>query len=42
MGAIEKVTSWEFMNEPLWRWFVFLIAWTLMLWVWGAILSFMR
>ena len=39
---IDKVTNWEFLNEPLWRWFVFLIALTLMAWVWGAVLSFMH
>lgn len=42
MDFIKGVTNWEFLNEPLWRWFLFVIALSLMLFAWGAILSFMR
>ena len=42
MDFLNRVTNWEFLNEPLYRWFVFLIALSLMLFVWHAILSFMR
>lgn len=41
-NAISKVTTWEFLNEPMYRWFVFLIALSLMLFVWHTVLSYMH
>lgn len=42
MEFLQKLTDWEFLNEPLYRWFIFLGALLLIAWAWGAILSFMR
>jgi len=42
MNFVHKVTDWEFMNEPVWRWFVFLGALMAMGVVWNGILSFMK
>jgi hypothetical protein len=36
------VKNWEFLNEPMWRWFIFIIAFTFMLMTWGAILNYMK
>lgn len=34
--------TWQFMNEPLWRWLVFIIAMNLLLAAWVGVLRFMR
>lgn len=34
--------AWSFLNEPLWRWFVFIIALGLMLRAWQGVLSYMK
>lgn len=37
MDTIKNLANWSFMQEPIWRWFVFLIAIGLLLgaWRWG-------
>lgn len=39
---ISNLTNWPFLQEPIWRWFVFLIAIGLFLNVWNGVLSYMR
>lgn len=34
--------AWKFMNEPLWRWFVFFLAMNLMVVAWNGVLRNMR
>jgi hypothetical protein len=34
--------TWDFMNEPLYRWFIFFIAITLFAAAWGAVLMHMK
>lgn len=33
--------NWEFLNEPLWRWFVFFVAMGLILHAWNGVLNLM-
>lgn len=43
MDAIkDKVFGWQFLNEPLWRWFLFLIAISLFSGVWAMVLKYMK
>ena len=37
-----KVFDWPFLKEPLWRWFVFLVAISLFAAVWSMILGYMK
>ncbi len=39
-GLAQKIMAlptWQFMNEPIWRWFVFIIAISLFLNVWRGV-----
>lgn len=36
------LTNWTFLNEPLWRWAIFIVAIGFILWAWGGILSAAR
>ena len=36
------VSSWPFLQEPAWRWFIFVGALLLILALWGRILGYMR
>lgn len=36
------VLNWEFLDEPLWRWFFGLGAIAALIWAWDGILSYMR
>lgn len=36
---LDKLTNWSFLNEPLWRWFVFIVAMGFIMWAWRGILS---
>lgn len=36
------VSAWTFMQEPLWRWFLFIMAFSLMLVVWRGLLGYMK
>lgn len=40
MNVITDAVSWEFLDEPLYRWFMFLGALALMMWGWNGVLSF--
>lgn len=40
MNVITNAASWQFMNEPLYRWFIFFGALILISWGWKGILSF--
>lgn len=42
MDFVNSLTGWKFLNEPLYRWFLFIIALAFMLWAWAAIVSFMK
>lgn len=37
-----KVFDWPFLQEPLYRWFIFLVALFLFGAVWGLILGYMK
>jgi len=39
---LDRITGWTFLNEPLWRWFIFVIALIMILWAWSGILSVAR
>lgn len=36
------ILNWDFLDEPLYRWFIFFVALTLFLAVWGSILAYIR
>lgn len=43
MEFIKNLSDWEFLDEPLWRWFIFgFIAMPLIGFAWHSILDFMR
>lgn len=42
MDKIKSAFNWPFMQEPLYRWFVFLIAITLFSAVWARMLTYMK
>lgn len=42
MNQITNVFKWPFMQEPLWRWFMFLVAITLFSAVWANVLKYMK
>lgn len=35
------ITGWKFLQEPLWRWAIFIIALIFILAAWGRVLSYM-
>lgn len=37
-GLVSGVTGWPFMQEPAWRWFVFVGMLLLFLMVWGGVI----
>lgn len=37
-NPVSAVTGWTFLQEPLWRWFLFVLALILILSAWRAIL----
>lgn len=39
---VNTVTSWEFLNEPLYRWWLFFLALALSAFAWNGILEFMK
>lgn len=39
---IDTIKNWEFMSEPLWRWFIFAAAMIIILMVWGTVLAYMK
>jgi hypothetical protein len=42
MPNLSAIYDWQFLNEPLYRWFIFLIALSGMLFAWNGILSLMK
>lgn len=40
-GMLSSITGWTFLNEPAYRWFLFVLMMTLFLIVMGAILRHM-
>ncbi len=40
MNVVMETVNWDFLDEPLWKWFLFLGALALMTWGWNGILSF--
>ena len=42
MNIVENIVGWQFMQEPMWRWFMFVGAFTAIGIAWGGILSFMK
>lgn len=41
-NPISKATNWEFLNEPLWRWFVMFGIFILIAATWRYILEYMK
>lgn len=39
---LHNITSWEFLNEPLYRWFIFFGALIAMSVAWHGVLDMMR
>ena len=42
MNYLNTVTNWQFLNEPIYRWFIFFGALTAISVAWGSILAFMH
>lgn len=42
MDTLQNVIGWQFLNEPIYRWFIFMGAWSAMLVAWGGILHLMH
>lgn len=42
MDFVNKIANWEFMNEELYRWFLFFGAIICISIAWGGIMRFMR
>lgn len=40
MNVVTNVTNWTFLDEPLYRWFIFFGAIILISWAWKGVLSF--
>lgn len=44
MGGLSSVLStpvnWQFLDEPMWKWFIFIGAFALMIFGWNGIMSF--
>ena len=36
------IINWEFLDEPLYRWFMFIVALTIFMALWGMVLAYMR
>lgn len=42
MDALKSIKDWPFLQEPMWRWFIFLGAMIFISLVWRIILSYMK
>ena len=42
MNYLQSVTGWQFMNEPLSRWFIFLGALIAMLTAWRGVIEYIK
>jgi hypothetical protein len=41
-AMLKQLTTWPFLQEPIWRWFVFIIVLSLLLGAWNGALRHMR
>ena len=39
---LKSAVSWPFLNEPIWRWFVFILVLGFLLTAWNGVLRHMR
>ena len=39
---MDKLYDWPFLNEPIWRWFVFLIAIGFLMGAWARVLEMLK
>lgn len=39
---VSGITDWQFLNEPLYRWWLFFFALMLSLFAWHGVLEFMK
>lgn len=42
MNIVEKIANWQFLDEELYRWFIFFGALICISIAWGGVLRFMR
>lgn len=42
MDYLKNVLDWSFMNEPLWRWFMFLGALIAMMTAWRGVIDYIK
>lgn len=42
MDAISAITGWEFLNEPLYRWAIFMIAISFIAFAWNGTLRIFK
>jgi hypothetical protein len=40
--TLNNITNWQFLNEPLYRWWLFFFAIMLSLLAWNGVLDFMK
>lgn len=40
--SVQNLAGWPFLQEPVWRWFIFIGAMLMMMFVWHGILDFMK
>jgi hypothetical protein len=41
-GAVQSVTNWQFLNEPLYRWAIFIVALSMIIFAYNGILELMK
>lgn len=41
-SGIPNPVAWKFLDEPLWRWLVFLVAMNLMISAWNGVIRLMK
>jgi hypothetical protein len=39
---VDNIFKWEFLDEPLYRWFILLVALSLFAGVWNQVLGYMK
>lgn len=39
---IDRFVNWPFLNEPLYRWFLFALAVSFMSWGWNGVVGMMK
>lgn len=38
----DQIKNWPFLNEPLYRWVIFLFAMIIILMTWGTVIAYMK